>query len=151
MTPMKPIAGSAAIRLPAIMESSHSTRIAIAALAIAVVLRRRRRMRKRRNRVVWTREWILRRESQGAFRQLMNELRLCDVSSYRNFVRMDAVTFEELLTSVAPRITYQDTLMRQALPPGERLAITLRFLATGMDCYYKYLCMYILWMSFDFI
>ena len=49
-------------------------------------------------------------------------------------VRMDAVTFEELLTSVAPRITYRDTLMRQAMPPGERLDITLRFLATGMDC-----------------
>ena len=64
-------------------ESSRSMRIAIAALAIAVVLHRRRR-RKRKNQVVWTREWILRRESQGAFRQLMNKLRLCDVSSYRN-------------------------------------------------------------------
>ena len=64
----------------------------------------------------------------------MNELRLCDVSSYLNFVRMDAVTFEVLLTSVAPRITSRDTLMRQAILPGERLAITLRFLATGVDC-----------------
>lgn len=62
----------------------------------------------------------------------MKELRLCDISSYRNFVRMDASTFEELLTRVAPRITYQDTVFRQAIPPAERLAITLRFLATGM-------------------
>ena len=108
-------------------------RIAIVALAIAVVLHTSRR-RKRRNLVVWTRKWILRRESQGAVRQLMNELRLCDVSSYRNFVKMDAVTFEELLTSVARRITYRDTLMRQGIPQGKRLAITLRFLATGMDC-----------------
>ena len=38
-----------------IMESSHGTQIAIAALAIGVVLRRHRRMRKRRNCVVWTR------------------------------------------------------------------------------------------------
>lgn len=115
--------------------SIRSTRIAAAALVlhVAVVVRRRRKRRKRRNRVVWTREWILRQESQGAFSQLVNELRLCDTSSYRNFVRMDAVTFEELLTSVAPRITYQDTVLRKAIPPGERLAITLRFLATGMD------------------
>ena len=54
-----------------------------------------------------------------------------DVSSYRNFVRMDAASFEELLQMVAPLITYQDTTMREAIPPAERLAVTLRFLATG--------------------
>ena len=31
----------------------------------------------------------------------------------------------------APSITYQDTNMREAIFPGERLALTLRFLATG--------------------
>ena len=59
---------------------------------------------------------------------------MCDTSSYRNFVRMDAATFEELLTSIAPRITYQDTVLRQAFCPAERLAVTLRFLATGVYC-----------------
>ena len=58
---------------------------------------------------------------------------MCDTSSYRNFVRMDAGTFEELLTSIAPRITYQDTVLRKAISPAERLAVTLRFLATGAD------------------
>ena len=71
------------------------------------------------------------RASQGAFHQLMQELRVLDVSSYRNFVRMDAGTFKDLLQMVAPRITYQDTVMRAAIPPAERLAVTLRFLATG--------------------
>ena len=33
---------------------------------------------------------------------------------------------------VAPLITQQDTNMRQAISAGERLALTLRFLATGM-------------------
>ena len=32
---------------------------------------------------------------------------------------------------VGPSITRQDTEFRQAIPPGERLAITLRFLVTG--------------------
>ena len=118
--------------------SSSSSRIRVTAaaasvLVIAHVLRRRNRRKKRRNRRVWTRQWILNREYQGAFHQLMQEIRLCDTSSYRNFVRMDAATFEELLAHVAPRITYQDTRMRPAIPPAERLAITLRFLATGMN------------------
>ena len=44
---------------------------------------------------------------------------------------MDAATFEELLRMVAPLITYQDTTMREAILPAERLAVTQRFLATG--------------------
>ena len=115
---------------------SSSRRIAAAsALVIVLVLRRRRRRQRRRNRRVWTREWILKRETQGAFHQLLNEIQMCDVSSYCNFVRMDVATFEELLARVAPRITFQDARMRPAIPPAERLAIILRFLTTGMKCY----------------
>ena len=61
----------------------------------------------------------------------MQEIRILDTSSYRNFVRMTASTFEELLSSIAPRIKFQDTAMRKAICPAERLAVTLRFLATG--------------------
>ena len=61
----------------------------------------------------------------------MRELQAMDVSSYLNFVRMNASTFETLLTKVAPLIARKDTHMRDAIPPGERLAVTLRFLATG--------------------
>ena len=41
----------------------------------------------------------------GAFHQLLQELRVLDVSSYMSFVRMDAATFEELLRMVAPYST----------------------------------------------
>ena len=37
-----------------------------------------------------------------------------------------------LLSKVQPLIAYHDTFMRKAIPPEERLALTLRFLATGM-------------------
>ena len=40
-------------------------------------------------------------------------------------------TFEELVLHVAPIIAQQDTQMREAISPEERLALTLRFLATG--------------------
>ena len=43
------------------------------------------------------------------FNHLMQEMRMCDTSSYQNFVYMNAATFEELLTAIAPRITFQDT------------------------------------------
>ena len=51
----------------------------------------------------------------------MRELQAMDMSSYLNFVRMNASTFEMLLTKVAPLIARKDTNMRDAIPPGERL------------------------------
>ena len=39
--------------------------------------------------------------------------------------------FSHLLVLVGPAITRQDTIFRQAIPPDERLAITLRYLVTG--------------------
>ena len=59
---------------------------------------------------------------------------IIDTSSYRNFLRMDSTSFEELLRKVGPKISLQNTVMRDAIPAGERLAVTLRFLATG-ECH----------------
>ena len=39
--------------------------------------------------------------------------------------------FSHLLSLVGPSIRCQDTRFRQAIPPGEKLAITLRYLVTG--------------------
>ena len=87
--------------------------------------------KRRRNRMFWTREWILNRPQYGAYHQLLNELRLSDAASYKNFLRMDVACFEEILDLVAPIIRRKDSCMRQAISPAERLALTLRFLATG--------------------
>ena len=46
-------------------------------------------------------------------------------------MRTDETTFEELLALVDPIIRRQDTYMRQSITSRERLAVTLRFLATG--------------------
>jgi len=48
-----------------------------------------------------------------------------------NFCRMSAEDFEHLLNKVGPIIKKQDTNMRKAIPIQDRLAVTLRFLATG--------------------
>ncbi|KAK9711270.1 hypothetical protein QE152_g25557 [Popillia japonica] len=40
-------------------------------------------------------------------------------------------TFNKLLAMITRKIIKQDTIMRQSIPPEERLTATLRFLATG--------------------
>lgn len=50
---------------------------------------------------------------------------------FHNFCRMSAMDFEHLLSKIGPIIMKEDTNMRKAIPVQERLAITLRFLASG--------------------
>ena len=75
---------------------------------VAYVLLRRAR-RRRRNRTVWVRDWIRSHPCHGAFHSLVQELRLGD--------------------EAAPRL--KSLHLRQAIPAGERLALILRFLASG--------------------
>lgn len=58
----------------------------------------------------------------------MRDLRL--QSGYENFVRMTASDFEFVLNLVGPEIT-KTRKCRELISPGEMLATTLRFLATG--------------------
>ncbi len=97
---------------------------------VAIILKRRKR--RRRNRKVWTREWIRKRDRHGAYHQLLQELKLCDRNAYKNFLRIDEAIFETILELVSPIISRQDTHLRQSISAGERLAVTLRFLATGI-------------------
>lgn len=63
-----------------------------------------------------------------SFRQ---RLKKNDPDLYKNFVRMSPDDFDYLLNLVTPSIEKANTNMRESICPGERLAITLRFLATG--------------------
>lgn len=59
-----------------------------------------------------------------------------DSTSFRNFLRVDMDFFRELIVHVGPRVEKQDTFFRKAIPPALRLAMTLRYLATG-DSHYS--------------
>lgn len=60
---------------------------------------------------------------------LTGELR-CD-GSIKNFLRMSSNDFECLIVGIGHIISKKDTNYRKAIPVRERLAITLRFLASG--------------------
>lgn len=57
-------------------------------------------------------------------------LRAEPLGKFQNFCRMSSEDFEFILTKIGPKIK-QDTNMRKAIPIQERLAVTLRFLATS--------------------
>lgn len=90
-----------------------------------------KKMKKKRVRKVWVREWILRRSQYGAFNNMLQELRIENMDSFQNFCRMSTHDLECLLNLVGQNISKQDTTFRAAIPPKERLLVTLRFLATG--------------------
>lgn len=61
---------------------------------------------------------------------------LCDLSientgQFKNFCRMSSEDFQILIELIGPKIQKRDTNFRDCIPVKERLAITLRFLATG--------------------
>ena len=95
-------------------------KVVIATIMLVLSMRQRCIHKNKRKRKVWVREWIKNRDRHGAYHQLMQELPL-DTTSYCNFVRMNATTFEELLGRVAPLIGHKDTVMCKAISPGERL------------------------------
>ena len=103
----------------------------LAAVGLALEEQEQRKRRQRRRRW-WVRPWIARREQFGAYHALMSEMEGEEPESYVNFVRMDTQHFQQLLAAVTPLILKEETLMRGSIPPAERLAVTLRFLASGM-------------------
>lgn len=64
------------------------------------------------------------------FAKLNNELRR-NVYKFKNYVRMSPECFDALVERVRPLIEKQDTNFRKAVPVAERLAVTLRYLASG--------------------
>ncbi len=100
---------------------------------------------KKRPRRYWIRPSLLARSKYSAT-DFMRDLILDDEdllsleyrsgAGFRNFFQISSSTFEEILNMIGSKIARQDTPFRKAIPAHERLAVTLRFLATG-DLYYS--------------
>ena len=85
----------------------------------------------RRNRVHWVRPLMARREERGGFHQLARELAVEDAGGYRDFFTVNSQQFEFLFNGFSRRISKQDTKLRSSIKHAERLAVTLRYSATG--------------------
>lgn len=114
-------------------KSIKQKRKRIAAIVGYIILKRKI---NRKTRKVWTKPWIARRERYGVEQNLLKELETDDPVFFRNFLRMTKEDFEYILEKVSPLIVKQDTNMRKAVTPKTRLAVTLRYLATGKHCFH---------------
>jgi len=95
-----------------------------AAVYVALAINKRRKVKRK----CWVKNWVRRRDRQGAYTQLISELQLEDAQQFRNFARMSAV---EVVNMLGPVIGKQDTAMRNAISVEERVIVSLHFLATG--------------------
>ena len=108
--------------------SDTDSDVEIAEIVLLLALKRKQLQQKKRR--LWSRQLLLRREESVAYR-LVRELREEDPATLRQWIRLDLEQYQELLALVTPHIEKEDTNMRQAVTAHERLAVTLRYLATG--------------------
>ena len=117
-----------------------------AAILILYVATKLAKKKKRRRRSVWVKPCLAHRKANGIYSNLINELRLHDEEEFRRYMRMSTDTFLELLELVKPFILGVKTHLRSPISAGEKLSVTLRFIATGesyrslsMPSFYFYL------------
>ena len=102
-------------------------------LLFLLLMRRRRRRLRAGNRQAWSRRWIVRKETRGAYANLIRELNADDPERFRQYHRLTRESFNEILAMFCLLTSKKDTHLSSALKASERLSVTLRFLATGLS------------------
>ena len=95
---------------------------------LLILLRRRLARRAKR---CWIKKINRSRLLKGEYHSLIQEMRLSDHESFYKYFRMTPQRFDHLLSLVGPLISHQETKFRAPVSANERLAVTLRYLATG--------------------
>ena len=78
----------------------------------------------------WVRQIYKDRKEKGEFNLLVQQSKFFDAEIFFQIFRMSATQFEELLQLISPFIE-KDCMRREPIKSEERLAVTLRYLATG--------------------
>ncbi|CAB4034630.1 Hypothetical predicted protein [Paramuricea clavata] len=92
--------------------------------------RRKRRIRNKSKKRFWVRRLFQQRRTHGEYNNLVKELELHDHELFFKQFRMYPSQMEEVLSWVAPKIYKRET-RADVIKPGERLCVTMRYLATG--------------------
>lgn len=105
---------------------------AVAVLGASMMLLRAKKTKERalKRHRAWVCDFFKQRDSDGFYSKLMSQLSDGDPKKFKNFLRMSRDDFDHLLELVSPLISKQN-VVRESIPAAQRLAITLRFLATG--------------------
>lgn len=80
----------------------------------------------KKKRAFRVRNLFLNRKRQGAFDNLLEEMRLGDPDKYTNYLRMTSDQFSHLLQIVGPYLQKDDRFRTDVLSPAERLCLTIR-------------------------
>ncbi|XP_046406063.1 protein ANTAGONIST OF LIKE HETEROCHROMATIN PROTEIN 1-like [Ischnura elegans] len=105
-------------------------------LEMLLILRlRRRRERRRMRQAIAMRRWwqspiLQRRVEYGFWENLIQEMRNQEPDKFLNFHRMSVIQFDRLLQKVEPHISRRQ-VVREPIPAGLKLSLTLRYLASG--------------------
>ena len=102
-------------------------------LRLLLLRRLQRRRRERSEPTCWVRPILLRRDQTGEYHTLVREMRENDPAAHQRYFRMSVGDFDELLALASEKIKKESTNMREPIAPGERLAVTLRYLAAGVS------------------
>lgn len=89
---------------------------------------------KRIDRSCWVHDWLLKfgTESNGLwYENVFEEWTKTNQERFKRTLRLSPAAFDQLLEMVTPIIERQDTHLRKSVNPRKRLAVTLKFLATG--------------------
>ena len=103
------------------------------ALLVSLIWRIWCRYKKPRRRRFWVRSILSVRRQQSQYYHLLQETRLHDEESHFRYIRMSRRSFDDLLHKVELYLTRRryTSSVRLSISSGERLALTLRYLATG--------------------
>ncbi|KAG5897881.1 hypothetical protein JTB14_000761 [Gonioctena quinquepunctata] len=98
--------------------ASTDDALAFVGLLFAIKKQKEEKIKKKKRRI-WCEEWLMKREAHSHV-NLLKELKVFP-KDWHNFQRMDSDTYSHLLSMVSPIIEKQDTIMRKAIPPHDRL------------------------------
>lgn len=105
--------------------------VATAAMSFIVIHRILKNTTKKKQRPRWWIKYLYKNGLHYGNRLLQDMMFECIEDTVKNFTRMSLADFQYLAELIKPMVEKSDTFMREAITVEERLAITLRFLATG--------------------
>jgi len=98
----------------------------LAGINAAFIFKKIEKKREKCRRSIWGKDYLKSRNSR-----IMRDLKFNEEVLFKNFTRMSKTNFRTRLGIVEQMITKQNTRFRGSVPAEMKLAIALRYLATG--------------------